>query len=250
MPAELERIVDKALEKDRGLRYQSASELKTDLMRLKRDPDSGGRLRGSQRPRGGAAAPAERSVAVLYFENLSGVKEDEYFRDGMTEDVITELSKISGSESSRPAVLGVPRQTGRRRPRSASSWTPPTSRGQPAPRRQPPAHQRAAGRPRTGSPWAERYDREIEDVFAVQDEIARTIAQALRVTLSPQEHRRSRQADREPAGLRLLPPRPHYARRKRTSNSRCRCSRRHQARPRFALAHAAISKLFASTLHR
>ena len=37
---------------------------------------------------------AEKSVAVLYFENLSGAKEDEYFRDGITEDVITELSKI------------------------------------------------------------------------------------------------------------------------------------------------------------
>jgi TolB-like protein len=46
---------------------------------------------------GGQRAPAlelEKSVAVLYFENLSGDKEDEYFRDGMTEDVITELAKI------------------------------------------------------------------------------------------------------------------------------------------------------------
>ena len=39
-------------------------------------------------------AEAEKSVAVLYFEDLSGAKEDQYFRDGMTEDIITELSKI------------------------------------------------------------------------------------------------------------------------------------------------------------
>ena len=51
---------------------------------------------------------------------------------------------------------------------------------------------------RTGhSVWAERYDREMEDVFEVQDEIARSIAQALRITLSPQEERSHRaQADR------------------------------------------------------
>ena len=48
----------------------------------------------------------ERSIAVLYFENLSGVKEDEYFRDGITEDIITELSKIKGLKIfSRPTVL-------------------------------------------------------------------------------------------------------------------------------------------------
>ena len=49
---------------------------------------------------------AQRSVAVLYFENLCGVKEDEYLRDGVTEDIITELSKIKGLKIfSRPTVL-------------------------------------------------------------------------------------------------------------------------------------------------
>ena len=54
--------------------------------------------------------PAEQSVAVLYFENQSGAKEDEYFRDGITEDIVTELSKIkqleifSRSECSRSAT--------------------------------------------------------------------------------------------------------------------------------------------------
>jgi serine/threonine protein kinase len=95
LPAELSRILSKALEKDRNLRCQTATELKTDLLRLKRDADSGGRRSADPTDsRSGAQKAAERSVAVLYFENLSGVKEDEYLRDGVTEDIITELSKI------------------------------------------------------------------------------------------------------------------------------------------------------------
>jgi non-specific serine/threonine protein kinase len=77
LPAELGRILSKALEKDRSLRCQTATELKTDLLRLKRDSDSGGRRAAEGDSRSGPAKTAERSVAVLYFENLSGVKEDE-----------------------------------------------------------------------------------------------------------------------------------------------------------------------------
>src|SRR5713101_748093 len=86
LPPELGHVVNKLLEKERAARYQSASNLRADLQRLKRELDSG---RAATVP-----SPAQKSVAVLYFENLSGAKEDEYFRDGMTEDVITELSKI------------------------------------------------------------------------------------------------------------------------------------------------------------
>ena len=68
-------------------------------------PGASGRLTPASRV-GGASRAAETSVAVLYFENLSGVKEDEYFRDGITEDIITELSKIKGLDVfSRPTVL-------------------------------------------------------------------------------------------------------------------------------------------------
>jgi len=189
LPAELDRILRKALEKERNLRYQTATELKTDFLRLKRDLDSGSRRAADLADSRGAAKHAEKSVAVLYFENLSGVKEDEYLRDGVTEDIITELFKIKGLKIfSRPTVLAF-----RDKPVTA------TQIGQQlgAAYVLTGSLRRAGSRLRINAQlvdtksdfplWSERYDREMKDVFEVQDEIARKIAEALRITLSPQE---------------------------------------------------------------
>jgi TolB-like protein len=191
LPQDLNRILDKALEKDRLLRYQSATEFKTDLLRLKRDLDSG-RKRAVDTTSGrveAATKPSERPIAVLYFENGGGAKEDEYLRDGITEDIITELSKIKDLHVfSRPTVL-----TFRDKPVTPAQI----------------AQQLAAAYVLTGTLrrsgsrlrisaqlidthtdfplWSERYDREMQDIFELQDDIARKIAEALRVTLSPQE---------------------------------------------------------------
>jgi serine/threonine protein kinase len=190
LPADFVRILDKTLEKDRNLRCQTATELKTDLSRLKRDQESSARRTKEKTDSDpGVHRNTGKSVAVLYFENQSGAKEDEYLRDGITEDVITELSKIRGLNIfSRPTVLAfrdkpvTPAQIGQQL--GAMCVLTGTIR-------------RAGNRlrinaqlidTRTDFPlWSERFDREMKDVFEVQDEMARKIAEALRVTLSPEE---------------------------------------------------------------
>jgi len=190
LPPEFGRILDKALEKDRNMRCQTATELKTDLNRLKRDLDSGHkRAAESGDSRSGVVKQTAKSVAVLYFENLSGVKEDEYFRDGITEDIITELSKIKGLNIfSRPTVLAY-----RDKQVTAAQIGQQLRAGYVLAG----SLRRAGNRLRINAQlvdtqtdfplWSERYDRELKDVFEVQDEIARKIAEALRITLSPQE---------------------------------------------------------------
>jgi len=252
MPAVLGRILEKTLEKDRNLRCQTATELKTDLLRLKRDFDSGQRREAElSDSKDKTEHPAERSVAVLYFENLSGVKEDEYFRDGVTEDIITELSKIQGMHVySRPTVLAyrdrpvTPAQIGQQL-RASFVLTG--------------SIRRSGNRLRitaqlvdtqTDFPlWSERFDREMQDVFEVQDEIARKIAEALRIKLTPQE--KEALAAKPTENLQAY---DHYLR----GRSYARRSTRQDLEfalqmyndavtqdPEFALAHAAIANVCA-----
>jgi serine/threonine protein kinase/tetratricopeptide (TPR) repeat protein len=89
LPVEMERIINKALEKDRRLRCQTASEIRADLRRLKRESDSG---------RVAAPGAGERSripsLAVLPFTNMSADKENEYFCDGLSEELINALTNV------------------------------------------------------------------------------------------------------------------------------------------------------------
>jgi non-specific serine/threonine protein kinase len=189
MPAALGPILEKALEKDRSLRYQTATELKTDLLRLRRKVEGSRSGPSAVSDSKAPARRAERSIAVLYFENLSGVKEDEYLRDGITEDILTDLSKIKGlSVFPRTTMLAF---------RDQKATAADVSRQLQADYALEGSLRRAGNRLRinaqlvdaaSGFPvWSERYDREMSDIFAVQDEIAHKIAEALRIKLTPQE---------------------------------------------------------------
>jgi non-specific serine/threonine protein kinase len=182
IPPELDRIINRSLEKERRLRYQNATEIRADLQRLKRESESG---RSAAVP----VARSDKSLAVLYFENMSGAKEDEYFRDGMSEDIITELLKIKGLHVfPRTTVLPF-RDTSLTAPdigqRLGANFVLAGSVRRSGNRLRINAQLVDAGR--DYPVWAERFDRELKDVFEVQEEIARSIASALRIQLSPQE---------------------------------------------------------------
>jgi adenylate cyclase len=137
--------------------------------------------------------PDKPSIAVLPFANISGDKEQEYFSDGITNDIITELSKFSNLfviasnsvftyKGKAVKVNEVGRDLGVRYVIEGSI-------------------QKAAGRVRINAQlidaatsrhlWADRYDRDLKDVFAVQDEITKSIVTALEVILTGDEQRRA-----------------------------------------------------------
>ncbi|MHC5051028.1 MAG: protein kinase domain-containing protein, partial [Planctomycetota bacterium] len=167
-----ERNIERCLEKDPDERFQTIQE-----------------LRAAFRQADAPQKKAEKSIAVLFFENLSRDAEDEYFRDGITEDIITELSNING-------LRVFPRSTMlpfRDKPVTVSEVA-----------QQLNARYVLEGTLRRGGNrirltaqlvetrsghalWAERFDRQMEDVFAIQDEIAQSIARALRVMLTEKE---------------------------------------------------------------
>ena len=173
----LDRIILKGLAKSRDYRYRTVKEFQQDLLKLKEPSNKSGEMLQLQ------------SIAVLYFDNLSGASDEEYLRDGMTEDVITELSKIErlrvfprsavmpyrdkqvtapeiGRQLNASYVLGGSLRQSGNRVRVTAQLVESSS-----------GH----------SVWAERYDREMQDVFDLQDDLSRSIARALSIKLSPQE---------------------------------------------------------------
>ena len=137
------------------------------------------------------ASPARGSICVLPFQNMSGDIEQDYFSDGISEDITTDLSKISAlSVAARNTaftfkgkavdVREVSRMLGVRHILEGSV-------------------RKAGSRVRINAQlidgtsgdhvWAERYDRELTDIFAIQDEISKAIVGALRVKLLPEERK-------------------------------------------------------------
>jgi adenylate cyclase len=146
---------------------------------------------------GHASTPEERpSIAVLPFNNMSGDSEQEYFSDGITEDLITDLSKVSGLsvvarhtaftyKNKSVNVQEVGRELGVAFVLEGSV-------------RKAGARVRVTGQlidsTNGNHVWADRFDRELTDIFVIQDEITHAIVEQLKVKLHPQERKSIAQA--------------------------------------------------------
>jgi adenylate cyclase len=135
------------------------------------------------------ALPDKPSIAVLPFANMSGDPEQEYFSDGLTEDLITDLSKLSGLfVSSRNSVCLYKGKAVKPEQVSKELGVRYMVEG---------SVRKAGSRVRIAAQlidattgyhlWAERYDRELQDIFALQDEVTQKIVAALEVKLTEGE---------------------------------------------------------------
>jgi adenylate cyclase len=195
------------------------------------------------------AAP-DASIAVLPFSNWSDDKESEYFSDGITEDIITDLAKISSLRvSSRNSVFSYKGKTVEMKKVGAEMNVRYVLEG---------SVRKAGSRLRITAQlieaesnahvWAERWDRELADVFAIQDEIARHIAGELRVRLTKDQEKSI-----ENPRTQSLPAYDEYLKglffsRKRTRADLDQAVEHFQAAlaldPDFAQAHSALAWTF------
>jgi adenylate cyclase len=191
--------------------------------------------------------PDKPSIAVLPFTNMSDDAGQDYFADGITEDLITDLSKISGlfviARNSTFAYKGKPVKV---RQVAEDLGVRYVLEG---------SVRRAGGQVRInaqlvnattgGHLWADRYDGTLEDVFALQDEVTQKIVSALAVTLTPDEQQQLSQAAKahpEAYDL-LLRGLERYRRFTRETNVEAReyFERAVAIDPDFARAHADIA---------
>jgi len=194
--------------------------------------------------------PDKPSIAVLPFENMSADPEQEYFSDGITEDIITELSKVSGLfviarhsaftyKTKSVTLKEVGRELGVRYVMEGSV-------------------RKAGNRLRITAQlidamsdlhvWAERYDRDLTDIFAVQDEITEKIVAALAVKLTAREQNRAenRYTENLDAYDCFLRGRAYHARNTKDTNSQARqlFERAIELDPNFAAAYAMLAHTF------
>jgi non-specific serine/threonine protein kinase len=191
IPEHIEKTVNKALEKEATKRYQDTHELIQDL---KQSPVI-------------TFPKAEKSIVVLPFENLSPDPDQEYFCDGMTEEIISDLSGVRVlrviSRSSAMTFKG----TKKTAPEIARMTFKGTKKTAPEIARQLNVHYVLEGSVRKAGNnlritaqlidatndthlWAEKYNGTLNDVFDIQEKVSRSIVDALKLKLSPEENKR------------------------------------------------------------
>jgi serine/threonine protein kinase/tetratricopeptide (TPR) repeat protein len=186
-PLELEQIVNKALTKNQDERYQHVDEILVDLRSFTEELESG--ITKTLLTKKAKPSP---SVAVLPFVNMSPERENEYFSDGITEDIIAQLSKIGDLKViSRTSIMRYKRSDKSLREIGKELDVTTILEGSV---RKADNRVRIVGQlvdARTDEHiWAETYDREMKDIFDIQSDVAQQIATALKAKISPAEKER------------------------------------------------------------
>jgi serine/threonine protein kinase/Flp pilus assembly protein TadD len=190
-PRDLDRIVSRTLRKDREERYQNVQDLLIDLKDLKRALETQSQRVFVSRTSFEMSAESvpEKSIAVLYFENMNSEKDSDYFCAGMTEDIITDLSKIKELKVvSRNDVLPFRNKEVNIRQVGEALRVNYILEG---------SVRTAGNRIRITAQlisvrdgyhlWAERFDRLVEDIFDLQNEVSQKIVEALKISLTDSE---------------------------------------------------------------
>jgi len=180
LPARIDRVIERALAKDPRLRYDHIDLMIQELLGVQSAIDTGAiTIRVP-------AAAAKSSIAVLPFEDMSPAKDQEFLCDGIAEEVLRALSRIPDLYvASRTSAFQFKRQAADIREIGARLNVSAVLEG---------SVRRAGDRVRVTAQlinvadgyrlWGERYERDMQDIFAIEDEIADRIAQALEVTLA------------------------------------------------------------------
>ena len=181
LPASVARLIERCLEKPPGERCQDAAELGRELRAARKEHESGVTV-----PAATPESNAEQSIAVLPFTNMSTDPENEFFADGISEDIINTLGQIEGLRvAARGSAFFFKGKHVDLRDVGQKLRVSTVLEG---------SVRKAGTRLRITAElvnaadgfqlWSERYDRELEDIFEIQDEIARTIADRLKITLT------------------------------------------------------------------
>jgi serine/threonine protein kinase/Tfp pilus assembly protein PilF len=289
LPDDLTGVILKCLEKERSRRYQAASDVRAELERIEKGLPTTERVAPEQKPftskqvtisfklkkliipaaaivavavigialikvlpkkAAPPAAPSKRSIAVLPFESIGGPREDETFSSGITEDITTQLSKIS--------ELDVRSQTSAMKYKKSALGIKEIGRELNAVYILDGSVRRAGGTVRITTRlidtatdkniWADTFDRDLKEIFAIQSDIAQKIAAALKAKLTPAEKERIEKKPTQDirAYEYYLKGREYYSRYKKEDNEQAieLFKKALELDPDYALAHAGLSDAY------
>jgi serine/threonine protein kinase/tetratricopeptide (TPR) repeat protein len=251
VPMELERTVRKATAKSLDERYQHVEDVLVDLRALRKELESGKAEEWLT-----AEKPSRKFIAVLPFRNIAPDPESEWFSDGITEDILTQLCKIGDlSVISRTSVMLYKGSKKSLREIGRELGVGSILEG---------SVRRAGDRVRIVSQlidarteehiWAETYDREMKDIFDIQSDVAQKIAFALKAKLSPEEKERIEKKHTEnlTAYNYYLKGREYYYRYRKQDNENAveLFKKALELDPDYALAYAGLGDAYAQRVEK